>query len=303
ILENILRKQLKEINSEKRISSTKTTYISDANIENGIRALKELPMNEGYIAACEAAYNLVTLGKAFEQSFDGDKKSITLQYIDWKKETFLTNNVFHVTEEYSVMRSTSKEHYRPDIVLFVNGIPLGIIECKRPDMKDPLAQAISQQLRSQQEDGIRGLYVYAQVILSLSCNDALYATNGTPEKFWAKWQEQFLTNVEEKKCKNDLQALKNKSLSIAQKDKLFSDRFKYVRQYFDALENENIFPTVQDEYLYGFCRPQRLMDIIYNFILFDDGEKKIARYQQFFAIKKSMQRILEIEGGRRKGGV
>ena len=209
-------------------------------------------MNEGYIAACETAYNLITLGKAFEQSFDGDKKSITLQYIDWKN---LENNVFHVTEEYSVMRSTSKEHYRPDLVLFVNGIPLCIIECKRPDMKDPLAQAISQQLRSQQEDGIRGLYVYAQVILSLSCNHALYATNGTTEKFWAKWEEQFLTDDEEKKYRNDLQALKNKPLSIEQKDKLFSDRFKYVRQYFDALENENILPTVQDEYLYGLCRP------------------------------------------------
>ena len=84
LLEEILRKQLKEINSEKRISSTKTTYISDANIENGIRALKEMPMNEGYMAACETAYNLLTLGKTFEQSFDGDKKSITLQYIDWK---------------------------------------------------------------------------------------------------------------------------------------------------------------------------------------------------------------------------
>lgn len=303
LLDDILRKQLKEINSEKRISSTKTTYISDANIENGIRALKELPMNEGYIAACEAAYNLITLGKAFEQSFDGDKKSITLQYIDWKKETFLTNNVFHVTEEYSVMRSTSKEHYRPDIVLFINGIPLSIIECKRPDMKDPLAQAISQQLRSQQEDGIRNLYVYAQVILSLSCTDALYATNGTPEKFWAKWEEKFLSDAEEKKYRSDLQAIKNKPLSLTQKDKLFSDRFKYVRQYFDALENENILPTVQDEYLYGLCRPVRLMDIIYNFILFDNGEKKVARYQQFFAIKKSMQRLLQIECGKRKGGV
>jgi type I restriction enzyme, R subunit len=62
LLEDILRKQLKEINSEKRISSTKTTYISDANIENGIRALKELPMNEGYIAACETAYNIIRLG-------------------------------------------------------------------------------------------------------------------------------------------------------------------------------------------------------------------------------------------------
>lgn len=300
LLEDVLRKQLKEINSEKRISSTKTTYISDANIENGIRALKDLPMNEGYIAACEAAYNLITLGKAFEQSFDGDKKSITLQYIDWKN---LENNVFHVTEEYSVMRSTSKEHYRPDLVLFINGIPICIIECKRPDMKDPLKQAISQHLRNQQEDGIRNLYVYSQLTLSIATQEASYGTNATPEKFWAHWEEKFQTDAEQVQYKKDLQAIKNKSLSIAQKDKLFSDRFKYVRKYFDALETSNILPTIQDEYLYGLCRPERLMDIIFNFILFDNGEKKIARYQQFFTIKKSMQRIKQIEGGRRKGGV
>ncbi len=300
LLDDILRKQLKEINSEKRISSTKTTYISDANIENGIRALKELPMNEGYISACETAYNLITLGKAFEQSFDGDKKSITLQYIDWKEPA---NNVFHVTEEYSVMRSTSKEHYRPDLVLFINGIPVSIIECKRPDMKEPLTQAISQHLRGQQDDGIRSLYVNTQLLLSISCNEALYATNATSEKFWAQWKEKFNTLEEETKYRQRLQQLKNEPLSLEKKDKLFADRFKYVRQYFDAMENENILPTVQDEYIYGLCRPERLMDLIFNYILFDNGEKKIARYQQFFAIKKSMLRILQIESGKRKGGV
>lgn len=300
LLDDILRRQLKEINSEKRISSTKTTYISDANIENGIRALKELPMNEGYIAACETAYNLITLGKVFEQSFDGDKKSITLQYIDWKN---LDNNVFHVTEEYSVMRSNSKQHYIPDLVLFVNGIPLCIIECKRPDMKEPLAQAISQHLRSQQEDGIRNLYVYSQITISVATQEAAYATNATPENFWAKWEEKFVTDEKEKIYRKRLQELKNQPLSSAQKEKLFSERFKYVRQYFDALEKEDILPTMQDEYLFGLCRPERLADIIFNFILFDNGEKKIARYQQFFAIKKSMQRIRQIEGGSRKGGV
>ncbi len=300
LLEDILRKQLKEINSEKRISSTKTTYISDANIENGIRALRELPMNEGYIAASETVYNLITLGKTFEQSFDGDKKSITVQYVDWKN---LEANVYHVTEEYSVARSASKEHYRPDLVLFVNGIPLCVIECKRPDIKSPLEQAISQHLRSQQEDGIRGLYVYSQLILSLATQDASYATNGTPEKFWAKWMEKFTTVEEEKLYRTNLQELKNQALHPDQKKKLFGERFKYVQQYFDDLETESILPTIQDEYLYGLCRPERLLDLIFNYVLFDNGVKKVARYQQFFAIKKSLHRILQIEGGRRKGGV
>ena len=299
LLEDILRKQLKEINSI-RVSASKTSIFTDDNIERGILILKNMPMNEGYIAACERAYNLLTLGQALEQSVDGDKKSFTLQYIDWKN---IGNNVFHVTEEYSVMRSTSKEHYRPDLVLFINGIPLCIIECKRPDMKEPLKQAISQHLRNQQEDGIRSLYVYSQLILSIATQESTYATNATPEKFWAIWQERFSNDEEERNYKNKLQELKNKPLPISIKEQLFSDRFKYVRQYFDALEQEEILPTEQDKYLFGLCRPERLMDIVFNFVLFDNGEKKVARYQQFFAIKKTMHRIKNIEHGKRKGGV
>jgi type I restriction enzyme R subunit len=299
LLEDVLRKQLKEINSI-RVSATKTSIFTDDNIERGILTLKNLPMNEGYIAASEKAYNLLTLGQALEQSIDGDKKSFTLQYIDWKN---ISNNVFHVSEEFSVMRSTSKEHYRPDLVLFVNGIPLCIIECKRPDMKEPLKQAISQHLRNQQEDGIRSLYVYSQLTLSIATQEAAYATNATPEKFWAKWHEKFNTDEEERNYKNTLQVLKNKPLPNSIKEQLFSDRFKYVRQYFDAIEQEQILPTEQDNYLFGLCRPERLMDLVFNFVLFDNGEKKVARYQQFFAIKKSMQRIKHVENGKRKGGV
>lgn len=299
LLEDVLRKQLKEINSI-RVSATKTSLFTDENIERGILALKNLPMNEGYIAASEKAYNLLTLGQPLEQSIDGDKKSFTLLYIDWKN---IHNNVFHVTEEFSVMRSTSKDHYRPDLVLFVNGIPLCIIECKRPDMKEPLKQAISQHLRNQQEDGIRSLYVYSQLTLSITTQEAAYATNATPEKFWAKWHEKFNSDEEERNFKSKLQEFKNKPLPSSIKEQLFSDRFKYVRQYFDALEQEKILPTEQDKYLFGLCRPERLMDIVFNYILFDNGEKKVARYQQFFAIKKSMQRIKNVENGKRKGGV
>lgn len=291
LLDDVLRKQLKEINSI-RVSATKTSIFTAENIERGIQALKELPMNDGYIHASETAYNLITLGKALEQSIDGDKKSFTLQYIDWKN---WENNIFHVTEEFSVMRSTSKEHYRPDLVLFVNGIPLCIIECKRPDMKDPLKQAISQHLRNQQEDGIRALYVYSQITLSLATQEAAYATNSTPEKFWSKWQEKFITEAEEIEYKQTLQQLKNQALTAEQKNKLFSDRFKYVRQHFDALEEENIHPTVQDEYLYGLCRPERLLDLVFSFVLFDNGAKKITRYQQFFAIKKAMKRLTTLQ--------
>jgi type I restriction enzyme R subunit len=272
LLEEVLRKQLREINSIK-VSSTKTAIFSDANIENGILALKDLPMQDGYIAACQVAYDRISYGKALEQSIDGDKKSFTLQYIDWANPH---NNVFHVTEEYSVMRSGSKEHYRPDIVLFVNGIPLCILECKRPDMKEPLSQAISQHIRNQQEDGIRHLYVYSQILLGISLLHAKYATTDTKEEFWAAWKEEVPLKVE------------NNTITVD--DKCI------------ALPNGQL--SVQDEYLIHLCRPTRILELSKDYILFEGGKfKKIARYQQFFAINKMIRRIQHIEQGRRKGGV
>ncbi|MDR2848511.1 MAG: HsdR family type I site-specific deoxyribonuclease, partial [Bacteroidales bacterium] len=165
--------------------------------------------------------------------------------------------------------------YRPDIVLFVNGIPLCVIECKRPDIKDSLEQAISQHLRNQQEDGIRSLYVYSALLLGIATTSATYATTATPAKFWAKWTEQFSNREEEIAYNNEI--------------------LKIVKQSF--------LPTEQDRYLYSLCRPERLLDLLYNFTVFDGGQKKLARYQQYFAIKKVMERIRNIDGGKRRGGV
>lgn len=55
---------------------------------------------------------------------------------------------------------------------------------------------------------------------------------------------------------------------------------------------------MQDEYLYNLCRPERLLQLMYGFTLYDDGIKKVARYQQYFAVRQTMQRIRHIEGGR-----
>jgi type I restriction enzyme R subunit len=279
LLEDILRKQLKEINSI-RVSSTKTAIFSDANIENGILALKDLPMQDGYIAACQVAYERISLGKALEQNIDGDKKSFTLQYIDWQH---IENNVFHVTAEFSVMRSGSKEHYRPDIVLFVNGIPLCIIECKRPDIKDPIPQAISQHTRNQQEDGIRQLYVYSQLLISTSTLQAKYATTDTKEEFWSIWKEEKQWTID-----NGQLTMEDNKLSII--------------NYQLSINSGQL--SVQDQYLISLCYPKRLLELTKDYIIFESGKfKKIARYQQYFVIKKIIQRIQNLDQGRRKGGV
>ncbi len=298
LLEGVLELELERLNRI-RYKGEEHAW-SASNIQTGIAALRELPLQEGLMAANEHVYNLLTLGLTLEQTVAGDKKSFTLQYVDWKD---WTNNAFHVTEEFSVQRAGSHEHYRPDLVLFVNGIPFAIIECKRPDIKNPLGEAISQHLRNQQPDGIRALYAFAQLLLGIASNAAQYATAGTPEKFWSRWREQHDSPEAARSFEAALRQLKNRRLSVAQKERLFSERYGYVRHYFEQLEQAPLELTEQDRYLYALCRPERLLDLTFSGIVFDEGAKKIARYQQYFAIKKAMQRLLPIENGRRQGGV
>lgn len=291
ILEDILEQQLLKFN---KIQFKGKIYpFSPASIRGAIDAIKNVPMFDGLVTTNSKIYDLLTLGKSFEESIGNDRKSFTINYIDWNN---IENNVFHVAEEFEVNRTSSDKKYRPDIVLFVNGIPLCIIECKRPDIKEPLEEAKSQHLRNQQEDGIPHLYKYSQILLALTSNKVQYATTGTPRKFWATWKEQKLKET-------DLQELVNKPLSDEQKDKLFADRFKYVRKYFDNIEAEGRLVTEQDKLLYSLCQPQRLLELMYKYIVYDAGIKKIARYQQYFAIQDTLERIKIIRDERRQGGV
>ena len=298
ILEDILIEQLKRIN---RINYKGKEYLfSESNILDAVNALKDFPLIEGLIRTNEKVYDLLTLGKSFEQNIEGDRKSFSLKYIDWDN---FGNNVFHVSEEFEVQRIGCSSTYRPDIILFVNGIPLVVIECKRPDNKNPIEEAISQHIRNQQEDGIQNLFIYSQVLLSLSENEAKYATTGTKSEFWAKWKEQFKTENDKSNYEKELKELKNKPILNEIKKKLFSTRFKYVNDYFEELESEELIVNEQDRLIYNICRPERLLDIIFKFIVYDAGLKKITRYQQYFAVKNTIDRIRVKEQGRRTGGV
>ena len=147
---------------------------------------------QGLVRANETVYDLLTLGISLPQTHHGDTRHYSLDYIDWDHPE---NNIYHVTEEFAVEREGSHQTRRPDIVCFVNGLPLAVIECKRPDLKTkdgglPYEEAISQHLRNQKEGQIRPLFAYAQLLLAVSTNHAAYATAGTPKKFWSTWKEE-----------------------------------------------------------------------------------------------------------------
>ncbi len=299
LLEPILKKQLEKINSIQY--KDKEFAFSESNINAAIIALRELPIQDGFIKANHSFYDLITLGKSLEQNILNDKKSFSFQYIDWKN---IENNTFHVTEEYAVLRSDRNDTYRPDIVLFINGIPMVVIECKSHVIKEPVIQGISQHLRNQQEDGIRGLYLYSNMVLSLAVNEARYATTGTQKEFWSVWKEVFRTKEEGIMYGDTIRQIKNSELPNTERTSIFKQRFKNVLQFFNQLEKEEVIVTEQDKLLFSLCQKSRILDLIFNYIVYDDGVKKITRYQQYFAIKETLKKISVADAnGKRTGGV
>jgi len=293
ILDDILEKQLGEINT---INFKGKEYkFSNSNISGAITTLKDY-LYEGPIKTNEKVYDLLCLGKSFEETIGGDTKSFTLRYIDWEN---IENNVFHVSAEFPVERAGTTETRRPDIVLFVNGIPLVVIECKRPDIKDPVGEAVSQTIRNQWEDEIPRLFVYSQLLMALSPNECKYGTTATPAKFWAVWKER--GNVDE-----EVEKAVNTVLSDEKKELLFSGVFAYCREYFEQQESQgDRLVKEQDRVLYCLCRPERLMKLIFQYTVFEGGDKKIARYQQYFTVENTIRRIMTFDKatGKRNGGV
>ena len=135
------------------------------------------------------------------------------------------------------------------------------------------------------------MYLYSTLLLAINRQEGSYATTATPEKFWARWREQFANREEEVRYRQELERVVNEPLLD---DKLFVERFGYVRRNFEELYKQPVTPSVQDEYLYNLCRPERLLQLMYGFTLYDDGIKKGARYQQYFAVRQTMRRIRHI---------
>jgi type I restriction enzyme R subunit len=288
LLEGILREQLKKLN---RIQHKGGSYLfSEENIQGAIQRLKNVKY-DGLLKTNEAVYDLLTLGVALEQSIEGDLKSFTLNYVDWRDPA---SNVYHVAAEFAVERTRSVETCRPDIVLFVNGIPFAVIECKSPKVE--VDQAISQTIRNQRDEYIPRLFTYTQMVLASNKNEARYATTGTPAKFWSKWKEDV--------ADTELAPLVVQPLPERVKASLFDLAFADLGVHQEVSYAVRRQVTEQDRALYALCRPERLLEMAWAFTVFDGGVRKIARYQQVFAIQEVLRRVRQTDdAGRRRGGI
>lgn len=298
--EVVLREALRnELRKRRYVYAGKERPFSEQAIDNVIAELCSPALNEGLGVANEKIYNHLLYGISVKEFVDGKKTNPTLQIIDWDNPA---NNSFLFTEEYSVQRTGGVDHRRPDIV-FVNGLPLAVIEVKRPDNhsgKGPtIDEGISQNLRNQRNDEIPHLFAYAQLLFSINGADGRYGTQGTPFKFWARWREEDIREPE-------FYAIKNKVLDESAKAVLFSHRPGQDQKWYENLiAGGELAVTEQDRLLISLLSPDRLLEMMRYFVLFDKKVGKVAaRYQQVFGIKRLIERINSRDKqGARQGGV
>ncbi|WP_411680219.1 type I restriction endonuclease subunit R [Clostridium thailandense] len=263
LLKPILKAKLIELNSY--IYKDKEYKFSEKSINQALSDIDEL-LTDGLIKTNEKIFQTLLLGRSYTENLeDGTKRSFTLKYIDWDN---INNNDFYVIEEFSVESEDGKNTSRPDLVLFINGIPFGVIECKKSSIS--IEQGISQMLRNQSKDYIPQLFKFIQIVIVTNKNESKYGTCGTPKKFWSVWKEQ-----DDKWLNREL-------------DKAVIGRM----------------PTNQDKNIVALLHPERVIELIKYFILFDKDVKKICRYQQYFAIKEIIKTIEEKdEACNRQSGV
>jgi len=175
---------------------------------------------------------------------DAGKPSETIQIIDWQNPE---KNDFYIAEEVTIKEQHEK---RPDIVLYINGIALAVLELK--NSRKDLSEGIRQNITNQQSEFIQGFFNTIQLVFAGNDSQGLrYGTIGTSEKYYLTWKE-------------------------------------------DEQDNEGY---KLDKYLKKICQKKRFLEIIYNFIIFDAGVKKVPRVHQYFGVKATQKYIRKREGG------
>lgn len=278
ILRDIAHKAIRAINPPE---------ISDKSIDEALFALEKIKLDDGVVKASEDVFSDLLGGRAVSEIIDGKRTSPQLKFIDWKEPE---NNLFHVVAEFELEEDQNR---RPDIVLFVNGIPFAVIENKKASVS--VDEAVSQMIRNQKFSQTPKFFLFPQILIATNINQIKYGTMLTPFEFYSVWKEKDATNDYEQKVLDSVnKPVDTKILAQISEDLL---RCSYKQEPKQSL-------TAQDYGIYSLLEPKRLLDLVRNFIIYDNGIKKITRYQQYFAIKKTIAKIQTMnENGKRRGGL
>ncbi|MBL3609996.1 type I restriction endonuclease subunit R [Rhodovulum sulfidophilum] len=221
--------------------------------------------------ANEVAYTALTYGVTAAHAESGRRQDRNVRFFDFDDPSA---NTFEFARQVAI--KGPRKEIIPDLIVYVNGLPIAVIECKSPSLADPMGEAIRQFRRYESRDEFSGLgaprlFETAQISIALARDTAKFGTTLTPVRHWAEWKDPYPLTL-------------------------------------DALSAQlGRTPTGQDILLAGLLAPANLLDVLRNFVIFEtiDGRriKRIARYQQFVAVGKAIERIRTAVTPQRRGGV
>lgn len=260
----VLREQLKTINP----------WLEEDQVDEVIKQLTATFPGTNLLENNRHLHHLLMENTSVSVNRKTGDKSPTVSFIDF---AHLKNNRFIAVCQFKVRILGTEHHIVPDIVLFLNGLPVVVIECKSPKTKEPIPEAIDQMLRYSEQRGAKGegsppLFFYNQFIISTCRNEAKFGTITTHiEKHFYRWSDPYPRTV-------------------------------------DELTHGGSSPNDQQRLVAGMLDRQNLLDIIRTFSLFstsDKGEliKIVGRYQQFRAVKLAVQRLLSGKTRRERSGI
>ena len=299
--EVVMRPRLIEVLQRRRFEYKGQWFpLSPSAIDQIVRELSAMSLADGLMQTNKRLYSMLVLGITVTEFMpDGKKHQPTIAIIDWND---VDANIWDVTEALEVLSTHGNHSRTPDIVCYINGIPLVVCEIGNPSLasrsKVILEDGIRQHWRNQYHDEIPQLFIYAQLLISLSPDDGRYGTTLTPPYAWTSWRE-------EEESDAQVLAWKNQSLSAATQTAIFAGKPLRIEQYFAKLWSGRQSLNGQDRLLAALLRPTRLLEFLRAYLLFDCKTRKIvARYQQFFAARVLLRRIrLRRIDGAREGGV
>jgi len=260
----VLREQLKVIN----------TWLQDDQVEEVLKQLTASFPSTALIQNNRHVFNLLLENTSVSENRKTGEKSPTVHFIDFKHRD---NNRFIAVCQFKVRILGTEHHIVPDIALFLNGLPVVVIECKSPKVKEPIPEAIDQILRYSEQRGAKGegsasLFYYNQFVITTCRQEAKFGTITTHnEKLFYRWADPFPRSL------NDL-------------------------------EHGESSPNDQQRLVAGMLDRDNLLDIIRTFTLFSTSEKGevikiVGRYQQFRAVKLAVKRLLEGKTPHERSGI
>ena len=217
-------------------------------------------LQHGLYYANKEVYRLLKYGAKVKEDVGESEK--TIFFINFED---VIENDFAIAEEVTVVGDNVK---RPDLVIYVNGIALAVIELKRSSVS--VSEGIRQNLTNQKEHFIENFFTTMQFCMAGNESEGIrYGTLLTPEKHYLEWKNDGFTEFENERSETDI-SIEERCENIA--GKLYSQ-------------------------IYAMFHKKRFLDLIHNFIIFDKGIKKVCRYNQYYAIKRTQNRLQQSKHG------